>query len=106
MKKTVYNKLVRDRIPEIIEAEGKKPIVETLDEEQYIKLLKEKLVEEVNEFLESDTVEELADIGEVMHALLEYKGVSIETFQSVRQEKLVKRGKFTKRLLLKEVIEE
>jgi len=106
MEKTTYNKLVRDMIPEIIEAEGKKAVVETMDDESYIKLLKEKLVEELNEFLESDDVAELADMGEVMHALLEYKGVSIETFQRIRLEKLEKRGGFKKRLLLKEVIEE
>lgn len=106
MKKTSYNKLIRDRIPEMIESEGKKVVCETLNDENYIKLLKEKLVEELNEFLESDDVAELADMGEVMHALLEYKGVSIETFQRIRLEKLEKRGGFKKRLLLKEVIEE
>ena len=106
MKTITYNKLVRDMIPEIIEASGKKVVCETLNEEDYLKLLKQKLLEELNEFLESDDVAELADMGEVMHALLEYKGVSIETFQRIRQEKLEKRGGFKKRLLLKEVIEE
>lgn len=107
MKTITYNKLVRDRIPEIIEATGKKVVYETItSEEDYIKLLKDKLVEEMNEFLESDDVAELADMGEVMHALLEYKGVSVETFQRIRLEKLEKRGGFKKRLLLKEVIEE
>lgn len=107
MKKITYNKLVRDRIPEIIESSGKKAIYETIDsDESYIKYLKDKLAEEMNEFIESDDVAELADMGEVMHALLEYKGVSIETFQRIRIEKLEKRGGFKKRLLLKEVIEE
>ncbi|OGO78464.1 MAG: phosphoribosyl-ATP pyrophosphohydrolase [Clostridiales bacterium GWB2_37_7] len=106
MKTITYNKLVRDMIPEIIEASGKKVVCETLNEEDYLKLLKQKLLEELNEFLEGDDVAELADMGEVMHALLEYKGVSIETFQRIRLEKLEKRGGFKKRLLLKEVIEE
>lgn len=106
MKTTTYNKLVRDMIPEIIEASGKKAVCETLNDEVYIKLLKQKLVEELNEFLESDDVAELADMGEVMHALLEYKGVSIETFQRIRLEKLEKRGGFKKKIMLKEVIEE
>jgi predicted house-cleaning noncanonical NTP pyrophosphatase (MazG superfamily) len=107
MKTITYNKLVRDRIPEIIEANGKKAVYEPINDDQsYIKLLKEKLVEEMNEFLESDDVAELADMGEVMHALLDYKGVSLETFQRIRLEKLEKRGGFKKRLLLKEVIEE
>lgn len=107
MKTITYNKLVRDRIPEIIEANGKKAVYETItSEEDYIKFLKDKLVEEMNEFLESDDVAELADMGEVMHGILEYKGVSVETFQRIRLEKLEKRGGFKKRLLLKEVIEE
>jgi predicted house-cleaning noncanonical NTP pyrophosphatase (MazG superfamily) len=107
MKTTTYNKLVRDRIPEIIEASGKKAVYQaTTTDEEYIKFLKDKLMEEVNEFLESDDTAELADMGEVMHAILEYKGVSVETFQRIRLEKLEKRGGFKKRLLLKEVIEE
>jgi predicted house-cleaning noncanonical NTP pyrophosphatase (MazG superfamily) len=106
MKAITYNKLVRDRIPEIIESSGKKAVYETITkDEDYIKFLKNKLIEEMNEFLESDDVAELADIGEVMHSILEYKGVSVETFQRVRLEKLEKRGGFKKRLLLKEVIE-
>jgi predicted house-cleaning noncanonical NTP pyrophosphatase (MazG superfamily) len=106
MKRTVYNKLVRDRIPEIIEAEGKKPIYETAAEEEYIKLLNDKFLEEVNEFIKSGTIEELADVGEVMHAILEYKGISLEQFQKARMEKLEERGKFNKRIFLKEVIED
>ncbi|MDF2533023.1 MAG: hypothetical protein K0Q65_2604 [Clostridia bacterium] len=107
MKTITYNKLVRDKIPEIIESSGKKAVYETIGkDEDYIKFLKNKLIEEMNEFLESDDVAELADIGEVMHAILEYKGVSVETFQRIRLEKLEKRGGFKKRLLLKEVMEE
>lgn len=106
MKTIKYNKLVRDRIPEIIESSGKNAVYETIaNDEDYIKLLKNKLIEEMNEYLESDDVAELADMGEVMHAILEYKGVSVETFQRIRLEKLEKRGGFKKRLLLKEVIE-
>jgi len=107
MKTITYNKLVRDRIPEIIESSGKKAVCETIgNDEDYIKSLKNKLIEEMNEYLESDDVAELADLGEVMHAILEYKGVSVETFQRIRLEKLEKRGGFKKRLRLKEVIEE
>lgn len=100
-----YNKLVRDRIPEIIEASGKACTYETLPDEQYIELLNKKLLEEVNEYLESGTIEELADIGEVMHAILETMGVPLEQFQQVRLEKLFSRGGFSKKILLKEVIE-
>ena len=101
----VYNKLVRDRIPEIIEASGKSCTCETLSDERYIALLNKKLQEEVTEYLESGTLEELADIGEVKHAILDYKGISLEEFQRVRSEKLQERGGFQKRILLKEVIE-
>lgn len=102
----VYNKLVRDRIPEIIEASGKSCTWETLSDERYIELLNKKLQEEVAEYLENGTVEELADIGEVMHAILDYKGIPLTEFQRVRNEKLQDRGGFKKRILLKEVREE
>jgi predicted house-cleaning noncanonical NTP pyrophosphatase (MazG superfamily) len=105
MKVITYNKLVRDKIPQIIEQSGKSCICETLSDEQYIKMLNEKLLEEVKEYLENETVEELADIGEVMHAILAYKKVSIEEFQKTRLEKLETRGGFMDKILLKEVRE-
>lgn len=106
MKKTVHNKLVRDRIPEIIEKSGKRAVTEILSDEEYIELLNKKLMEEVQEYLESGTVEELADIGEVMHAIMDLKGIALEEFQRVRLEKLEQRGGFKERILLKEVIED
>lgn len=105
MKTITYNKLVRDRIPEIIEVSGKSCVTETLPDEQFIELLNKKLLEEVTEYLESGSVEELADIGEVMHAILDYKGISLEEFQRIRLEKLQERGGFKKKILLKEVLE-
>lgn len=106
MSTKYYNKLVRDRIPEIIETSGKTCVCETLPDEQYIEMLNKKLQEEVAEYLESGTVEELADIGEVMHAILDYKGIPLEEFHRVRIEKLQKRGGFRKKLLLKEVVDD
>jgi Uncharacterized conserved protein len=105
MATKLYKKLIRDRIPEIIEASGKTCVCETLSDEQYIEKLNEKLLEEVQEYLESGTVEELADIGEVMHAILDFKGIPLEEFQRIRMEKLQGRGGFKKKLLLKEVKE-
>ncbi len=105
MEAKVYNKLVRDKIPEIIEAGGKSCTYETLQDEQYIDFLNKKLLEEVEKYLESGTVEELADIGELMHAIMDYKGIALEEFQRVRNEKLNEQGGFKKRILLKEVLE-
>ena len=101
-----YNKLIRDRIPEIIAADGGKAIVEVLDHESAQKYLDLKLSEELEEYLESGDVEELADLVEVIYALLDCKGVPLEEFEKTRLKKAEKRGGFKKRLLLQEVIKE
>ena len=106
MKTTKYNKLVRDKIPEIIELSGKTAVTETLPDDKYLEMLNQKLLEEVNEFFESGTVEELADIGEVMHAIMATKGITLEEFQRVRLEKLETRGGFKDKVLLVEVVED
>ncbi|MFA5637277.1 MAG: nucleoside triphosphate pyrophosphohydrolase [Anaerovoracaceae bacterium] len=105
MKVTNYNKLVRDKVPQIIKDSGKECVCETLPDEEYIKMLNEKLVEEAREYTETGDIEELADMGEVMHAILDYKNTSLEEFQKVRMEKLQAHGGFKDRILLKEVIE-
>jgi predicted house-cleaning noncanonical NTP pyrophosphatase (MazG superfamily) len=104
-KSKIYDKLIRDRIPEIIEAKGSKPVTEVLDNERYKEYLDNKLIEELREYQESDNVEELADLVEVVYALLDYKGIAREQFEKVRIAKAEERGMFKKRLLLKEVIE-
>lgn len=106
MKIIKYNKLVRDRIPEIIEKSGKKAIVQKLDDEAYKKFLDEKLVEELQEYLDNDSVDELADLVEVIHSILKYKRIEITGFYGIQKKKAEERGAFEKRLLLKEVIEE
>lgn len=103
-KSKKYNKLIRDKIPKIIEANESKAIIKVLDKENFKKYLDIKLVEELKEYQESDSVEELADLVEVVYALLEYKGVPREQFEKVRIAKAEERGAFKKRLLLKEVI--
>lgn len=99
-----YDKLIRDKIPEIIEAKGSKAIVEVLDDDRFQQYLNLKLIEELKEYQESGSVEELADLVEVVYALLESKGVPLEQFERVRVAKAEERGAFKKRLLLKEVV--
>ena len=101
--KKIYNKLVRDKIPEIIEKNGEKCIIETLSEEEYEKMLITKLDEELKEFKERKEPEELADLMEVVFALSELKGTSERKLMSIRNKKKKSRGGFTKRILLKEV---
>lgn len=98
-----YDKLIRDKIPEIIESNGSVAVVEILDDKGYLKYLDIKLGEELKEYLEDGSVEELADLVEVVYALLDSKGVSREDFETIRIDKVEKRGAFTKKLLLKEV---
>ena len=98
-----YNKLVRDRIPEIIEASGHKCETRVLSDDEYLVELKNKLQEEVNEFLESGSVEELADIIEVVHSLSAQSGSSIESVEEIRSNKANERGGFEKKIFLNTV---
>lgn len=98
-----YHKLVRDRIPEIIEADGKTCVCETLSNVDYIALLDQKLNEELSEYQESKSLEELADILEVMQAVVKARGWTLEELEKVRAAKAARRGGFEKKILLKEV---
>ena len=100
-----YHKLVRDRIPEIIETDGKKCVCETLSDEDYISLLDQKLNEELAEYQESKSLEELADLLEVMQAVVKARGWTLEELEQVRAAKAAKRGGFERTILLKEVRE-
>ena len=95
-----YKKLVRDRIPEIIEIDGKKPITHILDEATYLSELDRKLNEECAEYQESKTLEELADMLEVMYAIAEARGYSVAELEAVRKEKAAERGGFRDRIYL------
>ena len=99
----VYNKLVRDRIPEIIEADGKKCKIENLSDGDYLKIIDEKLDEELAEYHKEQNIEELADLVEVIYAAAEARGYSVEELEKVRIDKAEKRGAFRKRILLREV---
>ena len=100
-----FNKLVRDRIPEIIEKNGKKAVTRILNDEEYKIYLEKKLDEEVAEFHESKSIEELADILEVIYALSETCG-TVTDFLAKWDEKTKERGGFTKKILLEEICEE
>ena len=95
-----YQKLVRDRIPEIIEAAGKKPVTHILDEAAYLAELDRKLSEECAEYQESKSLEELADMLEVMYAIAEARGYSVAELETVRRKKAAERGAFQKRIYL------
>lgn len=103
----VYNKLVRDNIPQIIEASGKTCEVKILDDEAYEQALKDKLVEEMNEVQsaksDDELIEELADVYEVLSSLVATKGVSQEEFIEIVQAKNDKRGGFRDKVFLKTV---
>lgn len=106
----VYNKLVRDRIPEMIENDGKRCTTKILDDETYVIELKKKVHEELQEYEEAtsdkEAIEELADMLELMHALAKTHGSSIEKVERIRAEKAMKRGGFNDKVFLIEVEED
>ena len=100
-----YNKLVRDRIPEIIEGSGKICVTEIFSDKDYLRMLDAKLDEEMAEYHADQNIEELADLMEVIRACAVARGYAIEQLEQVRAEKAAKRGGFEKKILLKEVTE-
>ena len=96
----VYNKLVRDKIPEIIKNNGDEPKTRILSDEEYLSELNKKLQEEMKEYLESGDIEELADLEEVLLAILDAKNISHEEFEKIRLEKVKKRGAFKNKIFL------
>ena len=91
-------KLVRDRIPEIIKNAGKKPIIEILSDEDYLLELDKKLNEEVVEYQADKSIEEMADVLEVLCAICEARGHSIEELMEVKNAKREKRGGFSDKI--------
>ena len=102
----IYNKLVRDKIPDIITNTWKIPTIHIADRDEYWLKLKEKLQEEVAEFLEDTNIEEeLADVLEVIYAICECKNISKTQLETLRQKKKEERGGFQGRIILEEVKE-
>ena len=104
MKKQ-YNKLVRDLIPEVIKKKGGNCRFEILSEHDYIERLEQKINEEVAEYQQDKSLDELADILEVIHAIVKYRGYTVGQLEAKRKEKANSRGSFDKRILLLEVDE-
>lgn len=99
----IYNKLVRDNIPEIISNSGKKFKIRVLNKEEYEKELDIKLSEELHEYIEASDIEELADMQEIINAIIISRGYSFEKFNEIRENKAQKNGKFEKKLFLESV---
>lgn len=95
-----YNKLVRDKIPEIIKANGDSCATKILGQEEYVKALDEKLNEELAEYQESKSLEELADMLEVMMAIAKAKGYEWSAVMKLQEQKRESRGGFDDRVFL------
>ena len=106
----IHNKLVRDKIPQIIRESGKTPVTKILNQKEYITELRKKSQEELQEYLSAETdqeaLEELADLLEIIHALAKVHGSTIEGVDKIRDEKAAKRGGFTDKVFLIEVQDE
>ena len=98
-----YHKLVRDRIPRIIEAQGQICMVKKLSDEEYLTMVDAKLDEELAEYHQDPNLEELADLLEVIYAAAAARGYTAEQLEQLRAEKAEKRGAFREKLLLLEV---
>ncbi len=99
-----YNKLIRDRIPEIIAKNGQTARVRVLTDEEYLTKLDEKLGEELAEYLADGNVEELADLLEVIYTAALARGTTAEQLDAIRRKKAEERGAFAEKLLLEEVL--
>ena len=101
-----YNKLVRDKIPEIIKSNGEEPITRILSDEEYKVELEKKLYEEYQEVLNAtgkDRIEELADMLEIIKSLAKLENTTLEEIVTVAKEKSLKRGSFENKVFLERV---
>jgi predicted house-cleaning noncanonical NTP pyrophosphatase (MazG superfamily) len=101
----IYNKAIRDKIPEIIQESGKKCNIRTLSDEKFLVEIEKKLSEEVTEYQNDKNPEELADILEVVYRIAQLQGISKEELEKIRIKKLQDRGGFDKNLFLMDTSE-
>ncbi|MFW6287398.1 MAG: phosphoribosyl-ATP pyrophosphohydrolase [bacterium] len=100
-----YDKLVRDKIPQIIDDAGKECAVHIADDKEYVSKLFDKVQEELNEFEENPSAEEMADIFEVLDAMIGFYGLDADEIEAVKKEKKADRGGFEERIVLEAVRE-
>ena len=104
------NTLIRDNVPAIMSQQGKTCRTVHLDDDKYLQLLNELFLEEVKRYVEQDAldnrdIECLADVGEVMHAILAFKGITLEEFQAVRKQRFEELGGYLDRVFLKDILD-
>jgi diadenosine tetraphosphate (Ap4A) HIT family hydrolase/predicted house-cleaning noncanonical NTP pyrophosphatase (MazG superfamily) len=99
----IYEKLVRDKIPEIIKSKGENPVTHIADDKEYRKMIREKLMEEVNEYLESGHKKELSDILEVIYAICDFEQIDFKQIEAFQKDKKQERGGFADRIILDRV---
>ncbi len=104
-KITKYDKLVRDKIPQVLDAKGIKSVTRIVEGEEYFGQLVAKLKEEMEEFAKDVNEEEIADILEVLNAIISAKGFSKERIEEIRKKKLEERGGFSERIILEQTEE-
>ena len=105
--KYLYNKLVRDKIPnEINCTKGRKAVYRIMDNDKYLKELNRKLLEEAHEFIEENDIEELADVMEVIETITKLKNIKWEELRKIQNEKKNKKGSFNEKIYLEYVEEE
>ena len=105
----IYNKLVRDNIPEIIKDDNREPITRILSDKEYKEELEKKLLEEYKEVLNTKTseerIEELADMYEIIDSLAKLENKTINNVSDIAQQKRSERGGFDKKIFLEKVID-
>ncbi|MFA6066742.1 MAG: nucleoside triphosphate pyrophosphohydrolase [Candidatus Babeliaceae bacterium] len=97
-------KLVRNFIPKIIESQGQVPVYYQADDEEYWEKLMEKLIEEVHEFINSENnIEEIADILEVLDAIMLFKNISRDAVNQIKNKKAQSNGTFSDKIILSSI---
>ncbi|NLI74314.1 MAG: nucleoside triphosphate pyrophosphohydrolase [Euryarchaeota archaeon] len=99
-----YDKAIRDKIPEFIEADGNRCHIEKVSDEIFLKYLESKLIEESNEYIASHSLEEIADLLEVIYRIIELRGTTLEDIDNLRRIKKIERGGFDENLVLKSIM--